>query len=277
MGTTEIYPNENPVGNYTDPIYSIMIGTNEANTKGAGAYEVNYLLFLEAEIEWLTIAKKYKTFGQNASVIQGGTWANDNTYQTGIGIKSTTNGSTLSMPITTTGGNVYLWYRTFDGNGGVFAYQLDGGAATTINCSQSTPVSTLLGHTEGIGSARITGVSSGTHTVLLTVTSATGAGNVVSTFGIGTTPGTHNDKYPELFVSDVIRQLNDRDSADTAAYNSDAIAAVNLLSSDGLNVYLLDSRSYINDTTDMNDNFHPNNSGHSHERDGAEPIIKAHL
>jgi len=274
MGDSQIYPNENPTE--TGIIYTGMIGTNDAAQKGAGTYEAVYNLCSQGEIAWLTVTKKCKTFGQNSSVIQTGTWTNDNTYQTNIGIQSTTNGSTLSMPITTTGGNIYLWYRVMDGNGGVFSYKLDGGAPTTINCFTSPAIATLLGGTQGVGIVRITSVSSGTHTVLLTVTSSTGAGNIVSTLGVGTVPGPSTGLGPKLFWSGVIREQNDQNSTDTAAYNADAQANANLFNGDGLPVYFVDDRLSLNTTTDMNDRYHPKYSGHQGIAGTFESVIKAH-
>jgi hypothetical protein len=276
MGDIEIYPNINPTNSSTNPIYTMMIGTNDADVKGAGSYETVYNLVQQAEISWLGVAQNYKTFGQSASAVTTGTWANDNNYLSGVDLKSTTNGPTLSLPITTAGGNIYLWYRIMDGNGGVFTYKLDGGSTTSVNCFTSPAISTPLGNTHGVGIVRITGVSAGTHTVLLTVTSSTNAGNIVSVRGIGTPPPNLNDPAPKVFVGGVIKQLNDAKSSDTAAYNADALANANLFNSDGLQVWPVDVRVYVNSTTDMGSQLHPNSTGQRHLADAFEHTMSMH-
>jgi hypothetical protein len=273
MGDSEVFPNENPASTTRNMIYTVMIGTNDAEVKGVGSYESVFNTCEQAEIAWLAIPSQYKVFGQSSGNTTTGTWANDNTYQTGIGIQSTTNGSTLAVPITTTSGPVYIWYRIQDGNAGTFSYNIDGGSNVSANAFTSPTIATQNGGTRSVALARITGVSAGTHTINFTVTSATGAGNIVSILAVGTT-AIASYQAPKVFVGGVLRQQNDNISATTAEYNLDVANNVSLLAGDGLAVYFVNVRNYANSTTDMYDGYHPNNAGHSHLRDAFEAVMQ---
>jgi len=106
-------------------------------------------------------------------------------WPSGVGLISTTNGSTLTLTLVTTGRPIYLWYRMKDSDGGTFTYALDGGATTTITTAPTTTISTQNGGVTGRGVVRITGVSAASHTIRINVTSPTSASNSVSIGGSG--------------------------------------------------------------------------------------------
>lgn len=256
------------------PITTLMIGTNDANTKGVGSYETNvYKPCHQATIAWAAIPATSKVLASSAGCVQTGTWASDSTYAAGNAIKSTTNGSTLSCSITTNGGVLYAWYGLADTYTGTFTYSLDGGAAVSVN-SFTSPAIAGLG-TTGTALIRLTGVASGSHTLAFTVTSATGANAAVSIIGVGTTPSAQQwFGAPAVYVAGVLQQQNNAAAAATAAYNADAQADVTLLQGDGLNVRFVDVRSYVNSATQMANTLHPNDSGHSSIRDAFEAVIQ---
>jgi hypothetical protein len=206
----QIMPNENP-GTTNVAIYTEMVGINDADVKGAGAYEANYNNCLTAGLSWLGIPSTYKTFAQNGST--SGSWSDDGSWPQGVGLFSTTSGSTLTLTLVTTGGPIYLWYRMMDSNGGTFTYALDGGAATTINTAPTATISTQNGGVFGRGVVRLAGVSPGTHRVNINVTSATSASNSVSIGGIGT-PGSPSDKdVSDVYQGGVTKQRQDGNSS----------------------------------------------------------------
>ena len=176
----QIIPNENP-GTTNVAVYTEMVGLNDADIKGAGAYEANYNNCLTAGLSWLGIPSPYKKFAQNGST--SGVWSNDLNWPSGVGLISTTNGSTLTLTLVTTGRPIYLWYRMKDSDGGTFTYALDGGATTTITTAPTTTISTQNGGVTGRGVVRITGVSAASHTIRINVTSPTSASNSVSIEG----------------------------------------------------------------------------------------------
>ena len=259
---TQIFPYENPTST-TDRFYSMIVGANDANTKGIGTYEPLFKNFLQAGASWLAIGSDYKVFGQDAGNTLGGTWTNDNTYQTGIGKKSNVIGSTLSIPVTSYGGPLYIWYRTIDGDGGAFNVQIDGGTAIAM-----TTATTPAAGGQSVGLLRIPNVPVGAHTVLVTVTSASAGGNNVSILGVGTVPGLVKYRGPKVYVNGVLKQWNPLDIPATLAYDQDSKEAIGQLTADGLCVYAVDGRAYVNnDASDMSDFIHPGNLGHIKLRD----------
>ena len=276
--TAKVFSNENP-GNSVAPFYTAMIGTNDALSKGNGAYEAVYTLTHQAALSWLAISSTYKTFATAYSSTTG-TWVADNTYQSGIGMQSTTNGSTLVLPITTTGKPIYVWYRVIDGNGGTFVYSLDGAAAISVSCSTSPAMATTNGGTASVGFLRISPVTSGSHSITFSVTSATNTGNVVGIIGIGTPSSVPTYNSPSVFSGGVLKESGTNgveiNATATAAYNTDAQNDANLLANDGLRVYFVNVRNYINLPADYNllNLPHPNNSGHAHIRDAFEYVMQ---
>ena len=106
------------------------------------------------------------------------------------------------------------------------------------------------------------------------MTSATGASNVVSILGVGTVLWRCVLSLAASIYRRSDAKQNDTQSSATAEYNADALADVNLLQGDGLPVYFVNVRNYINDTSDMNDTDHPNNSGHGHLRDAFKAVMQ---
>jgi hypothetical protein len=116
---------------------------------------------------------------QSANAATTGTWTTDSELPTAKA--STTNGSTLTFTITTYGSSaIGVTYKAFTSNGGTASVKIDGspqvngiiaggfnGAA--INLGLSSSVFTNLYP-----------VAAGSHTVVITVTSATGSGNVIA-------------------------------------------------------------------------------------------------
>jgi len=129
VADAQIMPNENS-GTTNVAVYTEMVGLNDADIKGIGAYETNYNNCLTAGLSWLGIPSTYKKFAQNGST--SGAWSNDGSWPGGVGLFSTTNGSTLSLTLVTSGRPIYLWYRMQDSNGGSFTYALGGGPTTAI-------------------------------------------------------------------------------------------------------------------------------------------------
>ena len=109
--------------------------------------------------------------------------------------------------------------------------------------------------------------------VVFTVTSATSGSNIVSIYGIGSPSTLVEYGAPRVWVGGVIKQYNDATfSADTAAYDADAKANVALLAGDGLNVYFVDVRAYVDPVLGMNSGspLHPNDIGHRQLADAFE-------
>lgn len=268
-------------------IYTMMVGTNDANNKGAGSYETGvYKPCHQGAIAWVAVANKFSA--DAAHCTNTGTWV-ANTGYTVDGEKSTTNGSTKSCPVTTYGGPIYFWYTSSDTNPGTFTYTVDSGSPVAVS-TESTPAIAAQS-TLGVMLVRIP-VSAGSHTILFTITSATGSSNVASIQAVGTPPAQPTYGSPKVFVGGVPRQQGDANSAATAAYDADALADAALLAGDGLGVYFVPIRNYLcpvqsggscynnAGVLDMNTSgvdsggLHPNTQGHQDLKQAFEQTMQ---
>jgi hypothetical protein len=274
------YANTNP--QYTNnPLTILEIGVNDANPANAHSYstanqQANYVSMGLSLLSWLSIPQTNKVFGQQCTPTSG-TWTADNTtYGNVIDLleQSTVNGSVLTCSITTYGPTLYINYRIIDGDGGTATVTVDGSSIGTINGFGvgGSLISTQNGATFGV--AAITAkVAAGAHTVVFTVTSATGGGNVVSIAWLGSspTPATPPTQaqimLPVVIHSGVLHQQGGANDTITALFNGFNLTNVQQLSNDGLNVRFADNRDYVNTTSDMFDTLHPNVQGNVHMRD----------
>jgi lysophospholipase L1-like esterase len=272
VADTQILPNENP-GITSAAMYTEMVGINDADVKGTGAYEANYINCLTAGLSWLGIPSSHKTFAKNGSI--SGAWSNDGSWPDGVGLFSTTTGSTLSLTLVTSGRPIYLWYRMQDSNGGSFTYALDGGPVTTVTTASTPTISTQNGGTTGRGVVRLPRAEAGAHTVTISVTSSTSPKNSVSIGAIGTPSAPSDKDLSYVYQAGVTKQRQDGNSAATAQYNSDALSIVNLLADDGLKVFFVPVRNFIDGLpSQMFDQLHPNDLGHSLIRNAFESVWK---
>lgn len=256
-----------------NPVYTTMIGINDAELKGVGPYEVNYNNCLSSSLLWTSIASAYKSNGNSANCTAVGSW----TAGTGSGgnlqvpqsMFSHTHGDTLSCTITTTGGPLYILYATADNWTGNFTYTVDGGAASSpVNSFPVTPVATHNGGVNAIVPITLNGIAAGSHVVLFTVNSATGASAFVEPVSVMTTPATPSWGGPMSYNLGVIKECGDANSAATAQYNADAQNDVQTLSNVGLLTYFSNVRNNLGSSqsvfadTCATPGLHPNALGH---------------
>jgi hypothetical protein len=227
----------------SNAMFSSMFGTNEANTKGVGGYEVNYHACNQALAEWFSLPASYWVYAQSAT--QTGTWVADTTPQAGVGETSTTNGSTLTFSITTNGGPIYLLYRSIDSDSGTFTYNVDSTGAVAVSTAAATPIITGLGATSAMFSIRIPSITAGTHSVVITVTSATGASHTADVWAIGSPYVLPYAARTSYFIMGVIEQQNNTAAAATLAYNNDAQSDANTLGADGLPIKFAPTRTFV--------------------------------
>jgi lysophospholipase L1-like esterase len=243
-------------------VYTLMIGTNDASTKGPGAYEAVFRSCHQAVMAWLALPNSAKVPASHCRA--SGRWAPDSAYRPDFGMATNTKGAVLTCSLSTVGEPIYVWYRMIDGNRGAFSYSVDAGTERAVDGSSSPPIATQNGGREGIGFIRIAGVSAGRHTISFSVTSETGQNAVVSIFALGT-PGTL--RRGRLYSAGVLRFSGDEKATTTAAYDRDALDDARILAADGLPITVVDVRKFVDPVTDMSDSFHPNNAGHAHLRD----------
>lgn len=266
-----------------NPAYFIESGINEANTAAyqtdtSGFYSTMFKQFVYAADVWPLIPQTLKVLGQGSSCNKtGGTWSNDDTALVGLGTQSTTNGDILACTVTVgASGVLYLQYRLIDTDGGTFTVK-DGSTPLTDTITGNSTLNGFGGAAMHVGSAtssdsfglaRFTGLSTGSHTINITVTSATNAANVVSISYLGTPPLLATGAAPVVFNSGVMQQCTGSPcTAGTGAaitatgvYDGYVSTACSTLASDGMPCYFVPVRNYVNSTTDMfTGTLHPNN------------------
>ena len=174
-------------GNQVPVIFS-QGGINDANIIGNTTGGINnYKLELGAAMYWASLPLANKLMASTATASGFAASYSGASLIGGLpgsAKQSTTNGDTLTFSITPTGTKIGVTYSAFIGGGGTFSIKIDGTSQTDL-CSGTT---TFTG--AGCNSAAVTvatffrqefTVTAGTaHTVLITVTSATGAGNPVA-------------------------------------------------------------------------------------------------
>jgi hypothetical protein len=163
------------------PNVTAMIGTNDANVCGYSAgCEANYTSALTAAVSAAAIPQMNKVYGQSCTTTSG-TTAADNTLPGVPALKSTTNGTVMTC--TTAGGAaVDVAWRAIDSNGGTATLTIDGVSQGTLNAfgNNSVNIATQNGLNNTIFAKEYAVASASSHTVVLTVTSATSASNIFS-------------------------------------------------------------------------------------------------
>jgi len=258
------------------PLVTLMDGTNDVIFRSTiPSYRTDFNACQKASIAWAAVPSASRIQAQNCT--QAGTWVADSTYQ-GIGVQSTTNASTLTCSVSTFNGPIYVWYRIIIGNGGTFTYNLDGSGAVSVNAFPVSAVVTFpRGSTKGVGVLRIPASANATHSIVFTVTSSTGAGNIVPIMAVGTPPSS-SLAAPRVFVAGMPFLGSEADPSVSAGYYADTLANQQLFAGDGLNVNFVDTRSLINGTTDLADGVHPTPAGYQKLRVGhvaAERFVTA--
>lgn len=238
---------------------SVMLGANEAfNGWGAAASTARTSQFgeiLRAETAWLALLNTAKVQGQGGGAgapVTSGSWTNS--Y---LGSIKATAAATATF---TTSGTVAYLVALYDADApGSFTLATDGGALASYNTAPATTMQTNAGRRYGPRLIRIAGLSSGSHTHVLTWVSGTvyfawSAGNG----GVALNPG------PVVLCGTITPQVGLAPAADITRLNAVVTAGVTLLQGDGLGIYLADTFGAITPGTDISgDGIHPNNLGHS--------------
>jgi lysophospholipase L1-like esterase len=230
---------------------TLMLGTNDERIYGSNASK--QALFKDGMYALSVYMASHVTKARDSGVYSGA-W--ENTVAYGIGKSSYTNGSKLSF--TFDGTTLYLAYIKQVSNGGQFTVKIDGVAKGTF-FSDGTGINTALGATYGPQMARFSGLSNAEHHVEIEVISATSSSNRVY-IDWWTTP---NARTP-LFIGNIpyaTAYASGGSSANVDAYNEELSTMVNTLSSDGINIRLVDVNSILT-ASDMYDSYHPNDAGY---------------
>ena len=250
------------------PLSSLLIGTNDVDFWGTGAYESIFHTCHQAALAWLAIPREYKVLsGDPAATPISGTWTHqpnafDATYGT---LYNSTGIGTARFVLTSSGGPLYLWYLLRDSIRGTFTLTLDGLPSSAVYSTQPSHFIGSVVNPDGVGFALIRlPVAPGRHQVDINVASGT-----VGILGLGTppTPGTAS-VHPIVLVGDLPPQLLTNPVSSPAAqarYTQDILDDLTLLQADGLDLRSVPTGQFLHATPpEMDDQVHPSALGHAH-------------
>lgn len=277
--------NTNPIGGGFDPIYVNEIGTNDAIGYGSNVNKQNiFRRIVTNNIAWCAIPSGSKKMGQQFTLTG---FTNDASLQLGLGVTSSTNGSSITTSINTKANTgIYIGYLIQDGATGTFTVSVDGvlqadpysgsntwttagdgGALIATGQNPST--------TSAVAAVRIPVTASGTHTIIITNTS----NGLVTIYWAGSAPLTTSTNNPYVVVVSPNHQnsANDAVSGDYATFLQGISTTAN--ATDGLNVLYADTRTALgtNYAGYYVDAVHPNDAGHALMASVIKSVIPAAL
>jgi hypothetical protein len=265
------------------PVIIANGGVNEANSCGntAGCLG-NFTEETYANVAWIEMPAANKVMASTCTPAGGFAASNTltlNASVVGQSEKSTTNAATLTCSVTAASTRVGItWYGTLTGTG-TFTVSIDG--TNQINsCTGTTTfnASGCAGQALADTVAMLRNdfaVTAGAHTVVVTVTSTTGAGAPVEILDVDEAPASVTGQ-PLYVKFGVIPETADANSSITTAFNNLAATNVAALAAENLQVIFSNPRTGtpgVNSTTDMAAStpaclggvipLHPNNCGQS--------------
>jgi lysophospholipase L1-like esterase len=265
--------------------YTVEIGTNDVTYYNSSANLQLVFRRIIQHLELFPAAWSLSTYAQSGTLT--GTWVADNTLVYGMGETSTTNGSTVSLTVNVpkAGGTIDLGYMIYNGDAGSFTVAVDGVGQTDPISSSSTfigygdgssTITTHNGASKGVVAARLTnggsGWSAGNHTVLITVTSSTGASNPV-TIDYGVSAPVSAASLPVGYAVSLNPQ-NNANASLVATYNTIVSNVVTNYTSDGWAINYVNTNNALNTSPSCTggasppftncyaDTLHPNNTGY---------------
>jgi hypothetical protein len=248
----------------TAPLYSVMIGTNDADHYGNGSYEAVYNHCHRAVLAWLGTSRADKLLpGDAAFTASGGcSTAPDSQNLGGMTCTAGASGTITAPAFHTTGHPIYVWYtisNTADADA-TFSVIIDGQTqAAGVSTAPEVPITTYNGSTRSVSVLRLA-ANAGDHTVAIQT-----AGGVVLQ-GIGTNRG--GSSIPQLLVGDIPWQLRTNPTASVSTqeqYSADIQTSLAQAQADGLDVRLAQDRlTMFGLASEMLDQLHPSALGHQH-------------
>lgn len=279
----QIFPSgENP-SLVTRVVSSILIGTNDADHKGVGAYEQVFRTCHLAAISWQAVPAENKVLAGSSGFETSGPGKLESF---GAAQVWTTQGSGSSMSFAVQleePAAIYAWPVIDDSSDASFSYSIGGVPAGSATVRTSPAMATTNGTTRSLGFLRFPGLGIGRHVITFTQTSSGSDG--VSIVGIAAAPGSGQANLPIVLVGTAPFQLHPGrttccciPAADEPclSYIQDTQNDVALLAGDGLNVRLFDTRNFMLATAaEMNDSLHPNALGHQKLAEAVESVWPA--
>lgn len=235
----------------------IAVGENDQRTNGGDTTKQTFFsLIHKALVAFSAIADSNKIFGNSASVNYSAGWV-DGLW----GFGKYTNAASATATFQFTGSTLYLGMILSDPWTGTFSVKVDGVVVATGSSAASGKISTVLGRVWAPMLVRISGLSIGQHTVIITNTSAGGSNNYIA-FDWAAAPSAD----AKVYVGEITKMTSSGYSqyggsdASVDLFNKLIGTTVGDLYSDGLDIHIVNSPIVPN--SDLADGLHPTQAGH---------------
>lgn len=244
---------------------TLMIGVNNARANGTNiGYAEVFRGCVLAEAVWLALPDAYKIRVNNMS--QTGTWSLNSlvSLYNGNGYSAA---AAATLTTTVTGNVVYVATDATGGGTGVFSVTIDGVDYGQYDMNTHRFVN-ARSDSSGSYSAymlRFAGLDSGAHVVVLTWVAGTVYIDWVAGNGYQRLTGgpnvwlANNTRASAAYYS----ANSPHSEAAVRLHNTMLADIAALLALDGLNVAYVDAMSSINNSSDLSDGLHPNDTGHA--------------
>lgn len=247
---------------------TLMVGTNDQFLYGTSTYKQGLFKSFHTSI-FANIALPSKVNGNSSGMTYTGSWTTSQpTWARGKW--SFTAGNTATA--TVSGTAVYVGVirqddisgNAINGTADVYVDSVKVGSITTAG----TGMTTQNGNAYAPAAFRFGGLSAGSHTVQIVVTSA--IPDYRGLMYVEYIAGSDQSSKPSVYVSTIPKYSTAAyttiggSAANMATYNGIVTTNVSNAIADGLAVYQVDASAVVNQTSDLSsDGVHPVNSGHS--------------
>jgi lysophospholipase L1-like esterase len=246
-------------------LYTVMIGTNDALFCGGSSGCLgNWQGALTESLAWLALPLNDKITG-NLAASGNGAWSPDLSFGAGTDV----NGATISFPMkqSVAGRALYVAYRVFNPdamNCGTASLTIDGSVVALLNAAVPTgqALNTPNGTPDALFVATVPLGAVGSHTVSLSLTSATGTFFSFQWAGVASSVNPGINGGPRVLVGSVPSTTSKALNQTVAVYNLQLTELVAQLVADGMNVQIAPTASVLDPARDLVDEVHPNNIGH---------------
>ena len=238
------------------PLFSLMIGTNDVDIKGTGAYEAVFTACDLAALSWLGTPRAAKVLAGDAALAAAGACSGSARADLLGAVACSGGPGTVTAALSSSGNPIYLWYLISDSAsaGDGITVTLDGAAQGTFATLPVVPIATQNGNWQGMAVVRLP-AAVGSHTVQIATTGFAGV------LGVGSNPATGAD-HPRLLVGDLPNQAYGSPVAPIASqliYIGHTTDVEQILQADGMDVHRALTRTYMLGTVyEMADQLHPN-------------------
>lgn len=247
----------------------LMIGTNDVRTIKTTAYwQGVYQSSLQALAAYLALPATGRINGSAASLV--GTWTDPAIWGGIVRSCAATSGTRTATFTPVIGSVLYLCMIAQHPNSSTYTIHVDGVQwGGTFSTSPGGTITSINGLNYAPILHRITGLSPGAHTIVVTVTAAAASNPVYVVWAHGNQFAAGDTVPPQLLISKIpyytVAGNGTYGTTDAMfdTFNAMIGQVYSELSADGLRVALSDASNVLDRSTEYADGVHPNDAGHA--------------